>query len=323
MIFRLALLFVLALAGPASSQVRWGIFQDNGGAVVASYTGPGDVVSGAVAWYGLRAYNNTLANSGASTTKIADLRGATSGSCTLFLKGNGTGDADLTTAGAGGIGNQCLLGATTFCTVTNSSCLVSKLYDQSGANSCSGAVACDVSNSTGATQPQLVFNCINTSLPCIQFNQSAQLVLTAAAALTSPQAQPYTFAFAAERDGQFTFQGAVIIAPGSNGQAGYWTSANQVYLFAGTGPPFVTVSDSAFHVLQTVFNSTNSNINVDGTSNTGLSAGTDTATGNLTVGSASGAAFLQGKLLEVGMWPGSVTTLCNNMFNYWQTSVSC
>ncbi len=46
MIFRLALLLVLALAGPASSQVRWGIFQDNGGgaAVVPTAFDAGSVV---------------------------------------------------------------------------------------------------------------------------------------------------------------------------------------------------------------------------------------------------------------------------------------
>ena len=78
------------------------------------YTGPGDVVA-ATAWYGMRAYTAAKAGGGASTTKVADVTGTgVGGTCTIFLKGDGTGGVDLTTAGAGGSGSQCLWGATPF-----------------------------------------------------------------------------------------------------------------------------------------------------------------------------------------------------------------
>ena len=84
---------VLFASQPCSAQLA----QTGAGGVIASasYTGPGDVVSGATAWYGLRAYNNTLANAGATTTAVIDVLGATTATgCTIYLLGNGTGGLD-------------------------------------------------------------------------------------------------------------------------------------------------------------------------------------------------------------------------------------
>jgi hypothetical protein len=123
---------VFAVCSPVSAQgFNGGCFNcgcpactGGGGA----YTGPGNIVSGASAWWGLRAYNTAYATALGNIANIVD---TATGAATCTIKANASGDADLTTAGAGGAGNNCLLGATTFCTTTHAAgCSVTLLYDQ-------------------------------------------------------------------------------------------------------------------------------------------------------------------------------------------------
>ena len=90
----LAGLFCLALAATAQAQVLGdGLF--GGGS--STYSGPGDVVPSAFAWYGLRAYNGASA---AGTVKAVNIRcssGPSSGS-TFDIKVLTTGPLDIATA---------------------------------------------------------------------------------------------------------------------------------------------------------------------------------------------------------------------------------
>lgn len=229
-----------------------------------AYSGPGDVVSGAFAWWGLRAYNNALASSGVSTTPAIDVLGVTTvTSCTIFLKGDGTGGLDLTTAGAGGIGNQCASGATTFCTVTNTSCTISKMYDQSGGLQCAGS-PCHLFQTTAASQPGLTFNCQN-GFPCVTGTSVAGQYLCASAASTTT-AQPLTLVGAVK---------PTSIPSGSTVVVGTHTGSIQVTLvagplwrmFAGT-PQTVATSLNVWTSLIGVFNGASSTFDINGSATT-------------------------------------------------------
>lgn len=123
------------------------------GGVVAAYAGPGDVVSGATAWYGLRAYNAAYAASG--TGEVVNLRRASD---------NTTCDFDVATSGAlGGSDSGCSLGGglslATFATqdATCSGTISSTTLTCSGASSTPHAGS--TLTGVGITQPSYIVSC--------------------------------------------------------------------------------------------------------------------------------------------------------------------
>jgi hypothetical protein len=275
-----------------------------------SYTGPGDVVSSASIWYGLRAYNAAYA---AATGNIAIFRRSSDNATCTGIASATTGGLDLTTTYCSGTTNL-----PTFCGNSGGNCFVSTLYDQSGANRCSAA-ACNVVQATTGDQPRLVFNCINTSLPCLQFVKATPTYLQSSGSLTA-QGQPFTFSFVAEA----TSSTDDVLSAGV--QSG-WNNTNLGFIFSG-GFATATASFSAFHAIQGVFNGASSSLNVDGTLTSSLNAGGTSASGTIGVGTISGSNVLDGFILEAGMWPGAVSTtnqglMCHNQFSYWGTSTSC
>jgi len=128
-----------------------------------SYTGPGDVVSGATAWWGLRGYS--AAYSTGSNSAVVVCNAATFTTCsTINILSNGKFD----TATASG-SSACA-----------STCVVKSFTDQTGNGatmSCSAAASCGT----------LTFSCIG-SLPCVT-------CVGACAYTASPGnlSQPYTF----------------------------------------------------------------------------------------------------------------------------------
>src|SRR5689334_16928212 len=96
----------------------------------ATYTGPGDIVASAKAWFGLRAYSAAVAAAG--TQKVVNLRNTgTSETCDVLIATNG----GLATTVSNCSGSSSGTALSTFC----GTCAATKLYDQSGANFCSGA----------------------------------------------------------------------------------------------------------------------------------------------------------------------------------------
>jgi hypothetical protein len=264
--------------------------------VAAAYVGPGDVVASAVVWHGLRAYSNALANAGASTTPVLDVRGdSTATTCTIFLKGTGTGDLDLTTAGAGGAGNQCLLGATTFCTVTNTGCGVSKVYDQSGH-------ATDATQGTAANQPKFILNCIG-SLPCLK--NTGILYLNLSAASTN---QPWTLAMVTLQSGAGTgpFCGAVFGSIASACIAAFSLSTGVAFSsFQGTA----SINGPAVTVVNTVYSEIVEGNGVNGVVVQNGTAGTPGNAGSVPTSASTGqwlndsnADHLIGNGYELGIW---------------------
>jgi hypothetical protein len=260
------------------------------------YSGPGDVVSGAIGWWGLRCYNASKA----SLASAATIRRASD---------NATQTIGLTAAC-----NLDVATATTFCNATT--CWLATLYDQAGTNNMTQAVA--------ASQPQLIFNCIGT-LPCMKFVPSQ--VMATVSAIT--QAQPFTVPVVGMRNGNFTALGDYVGASSANIQMGPFNTANNAFLYAGSAPSFAA-TDSAWHAFSFIFNTTSSIIGVDGTYSGSLSPGSNTyASYNVDLGGSGNA--LTGEITEAGLWSGAFTTgassqatnMCHNQYLYWGTSTSC
>jgi hypothetical protein len=294
--FIFALALIVVFAGLASAQFngcRAGFC--NAAPAAATYTGPGDVVSGATAWYGLRAYNAAYAT---GSNKAINVRRASD---------NATSDINILSTGALDVAT-----ASTFCALTT--CFLTKAYDQSGHSF-------DYSQATAGSQAQLIFNCLGT-LPCVQFSGSQKMATGAVTNLT----QPFTVSQVAERTGSFTSFG-VIFGSSGTAQSEFNGSANSWSEYAGNRFS-ATASDSAWHAGQYVFNGASSSIKVDATTTSGNASTNSTSTQYCLSGNCGGAFLITANLGELGLWPsgissGNQTSLCHNQFLYWATSVSC
>jgi hypothetical protein len=275
------------------------VFTAGGGG--GPYVGPGDVVSGARMWWGLRAYSAATAG-----TKIANICNA-SAIC-ADINSTASGDFDIATA----------QGGTLNCGGAGGTCTIKTFYDQTAGNNCTAAT-CDITdNFSSANRPTLVFNCIGTKV-CLSYNGTANSLATQTAVTSI--SQPVTFSGIANSTNTGAQQALVTTNGGGSAQVGYRNSANnQVFSYAGSVLA-ATASDGSFHALQAVFNGGSSDINVDGTQNTGT-AGTNVATGSGYLGSAGATQFLNGKVTEAGTWPiGFSSTQSSNMssnqHSYW------
>jgi len=266
----------------------------------STYTGPGNVVSGAAGWWGLRAYNAAYCT---GSNDAATIRRASDNTTkTIVILSNCTFDVNT---------------ASTFCSGTT--CYVTTLYDQSGNGN-------NMSQSTNADQPQLVFNCIS-SLPCMEFAATPYLTAT-----KNVSALPVTMATVMERYGDFSsaLNYFAFSGNGTSNNAVYGaTSANTVEFYAGSNMT-ATMSDSAQHSLIVVAPSSgNSTIYVDDTATSG-NAGNTFESGTY---SSMGAGPTGGQPSEIyvsefGIWASAFTStqagnMCHNQYEYWGTSTSC
>lgn len=291
-----ALIFILAaLLSELPAQAQTKLLQAHASA--ATFTGPGDIVSGAIMWYGLRGYSAAVAATG--TQKAVNIRRA-SDSATSDIVILTTGDLAVATA-------------TTFCNATT--CFVTKIYDQSGANKCSAA-ACDVSQATAAQQPQLLLSGgAAAGKPYIKFvRASSQVLISGAPSVT---AQPYSISVVATRTGSVTsFQNLVGSA---NIVIAFTTSANTMSGYAGAVAPSIAAADSAWHAGNVNITNAAGVIYVDGANASG-----NPSTGVLgtTAINISQTNFLEGGIEEGGIWnvgfaAGDAGSMNSNQHTYW------
>ena len=261
-----------------------------------AYVGPGDIVSGATAWYGLRAYSNAVAATG--TQKAINIRRA-SDNTTKDILIRKSGNLDTPTA-------------VTFCASTT--CYITEWYDQTGNG-------WNVTQSTNADQPQLVFGCLNGN-PCIS-SGSSQL-LTYASNIT-PTSGTMSFSAVAYQASASSFY--IIRWAGSNDNNYFGAiNANTWRLVGGASNNFyATASTGAWHAGQAVMNGASSVQNIDGTETTGSAVG-NFASNPLNIAQNGGSI---GEITEVGAWVSTVFTssnrsiLCHNQYLYWGTSTAC
>jgi Concanavalin A-like lectin/glucanases superfamily len=310
-----AFLFTLGLWCIAQAQVP--LTHAGLGAPSSGYQGPGDVVSGALAWWGVRCYNTAYAGN------VMDITDTSTGNTTgtrLQCSSGGTVSALVSGSACTFVtGNACSTLATTCAT----SCNVEKLYDQSGNTNCSSA-ACDLSQATNATRPTLNTNCVNGKI-CLVWSASTTQYLSNASQYTTTQ--PFSVSAYVQRTQNNTTQQIFFSCSGGASQAGFSPSTNSIYMFSGSAQPTATASDGSFHALQLVFNNASSTFYVDGSSTSAsLTSSTGCANVNsIFLGVASGgvsATKMEGELTEEGVWAsgfnstqaGSMTTNQANFY---------
>jgi hypothetical protein len=258
-----------------------------------SYVGPGDIVSNARAWWGLRAYS-----------------GASIGSNAVRLRedGGNTEQDFVTVSPDGGLD---LVAIATFKGANN--LFVTKLYDQTG----NGLHA----EQTGsAAQPAFTLAGLG-ALPILHCDPTGGADhLDVGTTIT--QASPYTFSWIFKRTGSFLTQNNSVIGAGSV-QHGWGTTADMIFMYDGTYASVTGVSNPAYHAVQTVSNTASSDINIDGTANP-ISQGGGALTG-LTLaifGNTGGGNLSEGDGLEGGLWSGAFSpaqsaSMSANQHAYW------
>lgn len=311
---------LLLLVSPASASWH-SVLQVSVGPPPA-YTGPGDVISGAVAWWGLRCYTSAYAGN------VADVVDTSTGNTTGTRLQCASGTVSALVSGSACTfvtGNACSALATTCATA----CKVVTLYDQSGSNKCnSSASPCDVTNATNANRPDYITSCLG-GLPCLRAATVAAKLTLASATSHAAVSQPFTFSSVSKRIASFTtYQ---VVCCDAAFQVAYAVTINNAVYVSGAGNTTQTASDSAAHNYQMVSNNAGTSyLTVDATQ-TSFALGNATAFASTTYrisGSTAAANNAAIDFFELGVWPsafstGNQTSMCHNQFAYWGTSTSC
>jgi hypothetical protein len=270
-------------------------------AAAASYTGPGDVVSGASVWYGLRGYTAAYSTGSNPAVDLVDQAGANT--TTINILSDGTLDvASIAT----------WVSANSVTTIK-----VTKLYDQVGTKHASQA--------TLATMPELVLGPVTgltSTRPAMVF-ANAQALVTA----TAPNvAQPLTFSSVSIRTSGTIDVGMMAGDTGNDAEMIY-RGSNVAGVFAGGSVATQSQTDNSWHSFHGVFNGASSLLNVDGSSGSTASAGTNGLPDahQLRIGRDSfqpSGSWLTGRINEAGVWPSALsgtnmTDLYNNQKTYW------
>lgn len=246
---------------------------------VAGYVGPGDVVSGALGFWGGRGYNAAYCTGSNPAIDVVD---TATGLITTTINIKTDGSLDVATIIALGYAVS-----------------VKKFYDQTG-----HSLHLDT-QATLAKMPTFVNNAIG-SLPGFALAGATFNGLQSTNSLT--QAQPWGVSAVAKRTGNNTSYGA-IFGSDSAGQGyfvGFGNSTNTATIYAGTVyKPAISVSDGSFHALQYTANGASSSIYVDGSAATAGDASTgaigDKVSGGFVPGNNEGITAIIGEIIVYGL----------------------
>lgn len=301
-----ALLLSLFLAGGPAYAGSMGLLGVGGGSAAATYQGPGDIVSGATAWGSCaRAYNAAYAN---GTNSLCDLKDKTTGTvaiCTLRVKTSGF--VDLT-------GSYCV-GSTTpavaCAAAAGGSCVISQIYDQTGNGN-------NWTQATLASMPSLTFAALN-SLPVITCASSQTINTTNTFSTTN-----FSESAVYERTSGTGIGGA--FGGNGNGYLGAGSVASNASISNGTTVNVSGAPDNAYHGLNGTFSSTvgADALNVDGTDNTGITAGITGLSSATLRFCRAGTQELLGNVAEGGLWPTTsfTSTQRGNLFTNQNSATS-
>jgi hypothetical protein len=253
------------------------------GSPPASYVGPGNIVSSATTWGGMRAYSAAAAAAHLPAIRIH--RHTDNAETDILLLTNG--DLDVATA-------------VSFCATTN--CSIATIYDQTG----NGNHWAADDTGTFGNDMQLTFSCLGAH-PCIVFPDIASFGITAGSVVV---AFPWTMAGVANRTA-LTGAPQVILSVrehGTQGLLGWEAAANTARMDGDTsGSITATAADSTTHSMIGVSGSGSSNsfLTIDGTDTSGTTAGAingQLLIGATEIGNNNG---FKGNFFEVGIWPSA------------------
>jgi hypothetical protein len=281
----------------------------------STFVGPGDVVSGALMWWGTRCYSNAYSGN------VVDVVDASTGDTTgTRLQCSSGSLVALTSASACTFvtGNACSPLATTCA----SGCNIVNLYDQIG-TACTGG--CTLTQATNANRPAFTVSCVNGH-PCMTFPSNTSAILANLSGTISTQAQPFTlsavwnvtstcpqsfgcFVWIDDPNGNFIslFPNTSVLAINFNAVSGGTAStADDIYSIGNQ-----QITQLVFDNASSVLNLNGSPVSFTGTVGTnGPTSGAEIAIGNDTFGD-----VFSGNIAEVGVWPfGFNSTQQTNMF---------
>lgn len=254
------------------------------------YQGPGDIVAGAVAWYGLRPYN------AAYTGPLIRLHRLNDDQQCNISAANGGFSSTINCEQTASNGQT----ANTFCSATT--CVVVALYDQTSHGN-------DLIQSITSAKPQLTFNCLGT-LPCISFFGVQQFKT----ANSINQSHPFSIMVAANYTGSILSE--TFAADGNEVQVGYNAfTSDDIYATAGTLFHLTGNPPGVFRTIQFIVNDPTSFLTINGTA-TAETAGTNAFASQAIFGA------FTGQFVECGMWPiaftaAQQTAINNNTRSYW------
>lgn len=276
------------------------------------YTGPGDVVSGAKAFWGFQAYNATYAS---GSGKFANVCLPSSSTC-----------FDVTSDATG---NAVIPAGLSICNNSTVICTVKIMYDQSGALACAGSSACDITVTLQNNNPKFVIagaanGCPTTSKVCAQFGVTVACLFTSAALAIS---QPFTETAVVVRTGNFTAVQRINISNSDATRLEFTATASTIRFNAGSDVTLGSVADSSWHAIQAVFNGASSSLNADGAGSGAVNPGGNNIASNFEVGDGDtagpcGDQPLLGNWVETGVWAsafsgGQVTSMNSNVHSRW------
>jgi hypothetical protein len=253
-----------------------------------AFTGAGDLVSGALAWWGLRAY--TLASIG--------------NNCITITRASDSTSQTFVTVAGGGVD---LASIATFLAATSGK--IVKYFDQTGNGNDVVAVA--------GSSPTFTASVLG-SLPAATFAGTENL-----ASLSSIGASAQPFSVSSVFRCTLGNAGA---DQGVTGQTSIsWTAGisavSTARTFAGSGVT-AAATDNVFHAMQNVFNNTLSHLYVDGSDTSGTAGTQGLAAANVLMGQ-SNFGKMAGSICEVGIWNGhafsgtEMSNLNSNQHTYW------
>lgn len=250
------------------------------------YTGPGDLQSGASAWWGLRAYSNAT-----TTASAVDVFGlSTTTTFTFVTKADGT--LELSAGGAAA-----------FLAANVGNMLVTKLYDQTGNG--------HHMIGSGGSGPAFTINGLG-SLSVITFVSSKVLTATGFAV-----AQPYTVAGAFKTTTSANVQ---ALLTDSTGAQFLLNTTPALRLKSNTSLDGGTTTSGTWFALQGQGNGASSVVSVNGSDTSG-NAGTNgySAGHSITIGGDDFSENFVGAFGEEGIWPSAFgsSAMSSNIRTFW------
>jgi hypothetical protein len=245
----------------------------------SSYTGPGDLVSGATGWWSCaRAYTAAFAAGGTAIMDLVDQAGANPVTINILS----TGFVDIPAISAWVTANS----VTTI--------RVTKLYDQTGN-------AFHATNATLTTMPALTLTALN-GLPVMTLTAARGDRLNTA---TTTQAQPFSLMAVAQRTANFTTEQGLVGATPTSIDLQFTATTNQGRASAGSVIT-ATANNSAWHTMTGVLNGASSALVVDGAATTGAGGSNALSAVGLRIGRSSSGGSLDGQIAECGIWPAAL-----------------
>jgi hypothetical protein len=287
---------VFAIWSPSFGQTNivggglWGDAKVSGGG--GGYVGPGDIVSGASAWWGLRAYSN--ATKGGNAVDV--FGNTTSTTFTFVTKSDGTLELSAGGAAAFIAGNSGVLNMR-----------ITQLYDQTGNG--------HPMTATGVPRPVFLTSGL-CSFAVAQFNNSAHIMTAVGFAVS----QPLSIAAVAKETSSAGI--AALLSDSTNLEFSFNTTPALRVKTSGNLPSGTTPINT-FYSLQGVFNGASSVVTVNGTDTTGTIGGNGISGAHvLQMGNDDFGEALPGAIVEQGVWPiafssGQRTSMSSNQRAFW------